>query len=35
MSPQVVSAVLLFAGAVCFFVGSALNLWIVRKGGGS
>ena len=29
MSPQLIAAWTLFAGAVCFFIGSAINLWLV------
>ena len=31
MNPNTLAAVLLFAGAVCFFVGSAINLWMVLR----
>jgi hypothetical protein len=32
MTAQLVSALTLFAGAVCFLVGSAINLWMVISG---
>lgn len=33
MTTAQVSALLLFAGALCFLAGAALNLWVAMKGG--
>lgn len=32
MTAQLAAALTLFAGAVCFLVGSAINLWLVLYG---
>jgi len=32
MSMPIVSACLLFAGAVCFVIGAGMNLWMVLHG---
>lgn len=32
MTAAQISAVMLFAGAVCFLIGAATNLWITLRG---